>query len=125
MVLDDRDPDSVSAGSFFTNPILDAARAEELAIRVRERLGEGAAPPTFPDPAGVKVAAAWLIERAGFSKGYSPGGGVAISKKHALALVAREGATTHALLSLAREIEDGVERAFGVRLEREPVLVGP
>ncbi|MBL8609606.1 MAG: UDP-N-acetylmuramate dehydrogenase [Myxococcales bacterium] len=124
MVLDARDPDSVSAGSFFTNPILDAAGAERLAARVRERLGEGAAAPTFADPAGVKVAAAWLIERAGFSKGYSPGGGVAISTKHALALVAREGATARALLALAREIEEGVERAFGVHLDREPVLVG-
>lgn len=124
MVLDPADPESVSAGSFFTNPILGPAELAALEARVRERLGPDAKAPTFADPAGAKVAAAWLIERAGFTKGWSPTGGVGISRKHALALVRRDGGTTTELLEVARRIEEGVHAAFGVRLEREPVLIG-
>jgi UDP-N-acetylmuramate dehydrogenase len=108
MVIDPADPDSVSAGSFFTNPILDTAP-------------EGA--PVWPEPDGrVKTSAAWLIEQAGFHKGYG-NGRIGISTKHTLALVNRGGATTAELLSLAREIVAGVRVRFGVVLHPEPVLV--
>ena len=72
----------------------------------------------------VKVPAAWLIERAGFAKGYSAGDGARISSKHTLALVNSGSATTAELMTLAREIRDGVRDAFGVSLTPEPVLVG-
>ncbi len=119
MVIDPGDPDSVSAGSFFTNPILSAAEFEALAARTPEP------PPGFPEPDGrVKTSAAWLVERAGFGRGYGLPGPAAISTKHTLALTNRGGATTEQLLALAHEVADGVERAFGVRLVPEPVLVG-
>src|SRR5262249_4756343 len=119
MVLDDSDLDTVSAGSFFTNPILDAAALAALRVRVGD-----AAMPTFPEPDGrTKVSAAWLIERAGFAKGFAMGA-AAISSKHALALTNRGGATTAELLALARRIRDGVRDRFGVVLENEPVMVG-
>ena len=78
--------------------------------------------PSFPDSAGVKVPAAWLVEQAGFHKGLRRGD-VGISERHALALVNR-GGTTREVLALASEIRDAVEQTFGIRLEREPVLVG-
>jgi UDP-N-acetylmuramate dehydrogenase len=125
MVIDPADPDSVSAGSFFTNPILDAADFEALRSRVADRLGDGAAPPGFAEPDGrVKTSAAWLVERAGYGRGYGMPGPAAISTKHSLALTNRGGATTAELLALAHEVADGVESAFGVRLVPEPVLVG-
>ena len=118
MVVDPDDPDSVSAGSFFTNPILDAEAWEALVARAPER------PPEYPGAHGtVKTSAAWLIERAGFSRGYRRGR-VGLSDKHTLALTNRGGATTEELLGLAREIRDGVREAFGVTLVPEPVLVG-
>ncbi|HEV7460211.1 MAG TPA: UDP-N-acetylmuramate dehydrogenase [Solirubrobacteraceae bacterium] len=124
MVIDPDDPDSVSAGSFFTNPILDASDFEALARRAAERLGDTARPPRFPEADGrVKTSAAWLIERAGFSKGYGDGR-IGISAKHALALVNRGGGTTAELVALAREIAGGVRDAFGVDLRPEPTLVG-
>ncbi len=111
MVIDPHDPDSVSAGSFFTNPILDE--------RARCRRA-----PAWPEPDGrVKTSAAWLIEQAGFHKGYG-NGRAGISTKHTLALVNRGGATTHELMALAREIADGVQARFGIALHPEPVLVG-
>lgn len=120
MVLDESDHDTWSAGSFFTNPILDAASLSAL----RDRVGVGAAMPEFPEPDGrTKVSAAWLIERAGFAKGHRAGN-VSISTKHALALTNRGGATTSELLSLARAIRDGVRLRFGITLENEPILVG-
>ena len=116
MVLDRADPDTFSAGSFFTNPVLDAAAFAEL----RERAGE---PPHWPNPDGsVKVSAAWLIERAGFGKGHGRDG-VGISTKHTLALTNRGTGSTTALLALAAEIRDGVRERFGVALHPEPVLV--
>jgi UDP-N-acetylmuramate dehydrogenase len=125
MVVDPDDPDSVSAGSFFTNPILDAGEFERLERRVRERLGDDAAPPRFPEPDGrVKTSAAWLVERAGFARGYGSPGPVALSGKHTLALTNRGGATAAQLLALAHEIAEGVRREFGVELVPEPVLVG-
>ena len=114
MVLDPADPDTISAGSFFMNPILDPDALAALEP----------SPPAFPQPDGrVKTSAAWLIERAGFGKGYTRGR-VAISSKHALALVNRGGATTAELLALAREIAAGVRERFGVELRPEPTIVG-
>jgi UDP-N-acetylmuramate dehydrogenase len=125
MVLDAADPDTRSAGSFFTNPVLDLAAYAELERAVATTLGPGARVPTFPaGPGQVKVPAAWLIERAGFTKGYQPADGARISTKHTLALTNPGGATTATLLALAREIADGVRKAFGVDLAAEPVLVG-
>ena len=117
MVVDPTDPDSKSAGSFFTNPIVDAHDAAAIAERA------GAAPPQWPQPDGrVKLSAAWLIERAGFAKG-TVRGRVGISTKHALALVNRGGATTAELLALAHEIQAGVLARLGARLEPEPVIL--
>jgi UDP-N-acetylmuramate dehydrogenase len=120
MVLDAADPDTWSVGSFFTNPVLGADAYEGLRIRSTD-LGE---PPSWAGPDGtVKVSAAWLIERAGFHKGYGGAGRVAISSKHTLALTNRGGGSVTALLALAREIRDGVQDRFGVVLHPEPVLV--
>ena len=111
MVLDAADPDTWSAGSFFTNPLIDPAQ-----------LPDGA--PGWPQPDGrVKTSAAWLIERAGFSKGYGEGR-ARLSTKHTLALTNRGGATTEELLALATEVRDGVQAKFGITLVNEPVLVG-
>jgi UDP-N-acetylmuramate dehydrogenase len=124
MVIDPADPDSVSAGSFFTNPILDAATFADLERRAAARLGPDARPPAYPEPDGrVKTSAAWLIERAGFGRGHG-NGRVGISSKHSLALVNRGGATTAELVALARQIAHGVREAFGVELVPEPVFVG-
>jgi len=111
MVLDPDDHDTWSAGSFFTNPVLDAAAVPDGA-------------PAWPQADGrVKSSAAWLIEHAGFAKGHGSDR-AALSGKHVLALTNRGGATTEDLLGLAREVRDGVEAAYGVRLVNEPVLVG-
>ena len=138
MVLDPADPDTRSAGSFFTNPVLDQAQLAAVEKAACAACGPGTHVPRFPAESGlVKVPAAWLIERAGFRKGYAgdgrpvpsgqPGQGLPgprISTKHTLALVNPGGATTVALLALAREIRDGVRETFGVDLVSEPVLVG-
>ncbi|GAA5177816.1 UDP-N-acetylmuramate dehydrogenase [Rugosimonospora acidiphila] len=119
MVLDPDDPDTYSAGSFFTNPVLDAAGYAVLRRRAAD-LGE---PPAWPGEDGtVKTSAAWLIGNAGFTKGYGRDG-VAISGKHTLALTNRGAGTTDALLDLAREVRDGVQKRFEVELRPEPVLV--
>jgi UDP-N-acetylmuramate dehydrogenase len=119
MVIDPADPDSISAGSFFTNPILDAD-----AFAALERRAAPQRPPAFPEGGGrVKTSAAWLIEHAGFERGWGAGR-VGISTKHTLALVNRGGATTGELVALAREVAMGVQRAFGVALVPEPVFVG-
>jgi UDP-N-acetylmuramate dehydrogenase len=121
MVLDPDDPDTRSAGSFFTNPVLDRAHFAE----VKRRAGDQVSVPHFPGPDGhVKVPAAWLIEHAGFGKGYPEGDSARISSKHTLALTNRGGATSASLVALAREIRNGVRQAFGVELVNEPVLVG-
>jgi UDP-N-acetylmuramate dehydrogenase len=118
MVLDPNDPESVSAGSFFVNPIVDAATLSDVSARA------GAPPPSFDAGGGRhKIAAAWLVERAGFVKG-SGDGRVGISRKHALALVHRGGGTTSELVALARSIRDRVRDRFGVALAPEPVPVG-
>jgi UDP-N-acetylmuramate dehydrogenase len=116
MVIDADDPDSVSAGSFFVNPILTANEYASLAADDQ--------PPSWPEPDGrVKTSAAWLIEHSGFGRGYG-NGKAGISSKHTLALVNRGEATTAELLTLARELRDGVRERFGVELQVEPTLVG-
>ncbi|NMR18851.1 UDP-N-acetylmuramate dehydrogenase [Cellulomonas fimi] len=129
MVLDDADPDTWSAGSFFTNPVLEpdqAARLPDDAPRypVRPAPSAAAASATDGHAAHVKTSAAWLIERAGFGRGYGLPGPVGLSTKHTLALTNRGGGTTTELLALARTVRDGVRDRFGVVLEPEPVLVG-
>ncbi|OON78504.1 UDP-N-acetylmuramate dehydrogenase [Streptomyces tsukubensis] len=124
MVLDPEDHDTWSAGSFFTNPILSDAELEAFRGRVRDRLGPDAAPPAFPSGDGrTKTSAAWLIDRAGFTKGYGEGP-ARISTKHSLALTNRGAATSDDLLDLAREVVSGVRDAFGITLVNEPVTVG-
>ncbi len=124
MVLDPADPDTRSAGSFFTNPILSPEQYAAFRERALERLGTDAQIPGHPDDEGnVKLSAAWLIDRAGFTKGYGDGP-ARISGKHTLALTNPGGASTADLLDLAREVRAGVEAAFGVRLVNEPVMVG-
>jgi len=109
MVLDPADPDSVSAGSFFTNPVVEVAPP-------------GA--PSWPDTSGrVKVSAAWLIEQAGFGKGWGEGR-AGLSSKHTLAVVNRGGATAEELLEVARAVRAGVRDRFGITLVHEPVVVG-
>ena len=125
MVIDSTDPDTRSAGSFFVNPVLDGAALAGVETAARARCGEGTRVPRFDaGPGLVKVPAAWLIERAGFGKGYSLGDGARISSKHTLALVNSGSASTTGLIALARQIRDGVRDAFGVSLTAEPVLVG-
>lgn len=123
MVLDARDHDTWSAGSFFTNPVLSGDEFAAFQARVTERCGADVAPPHFDDPAGIKTSAAWLIERAGFGRGDSRGQ-VALSSRHALALTNRGGASSRELVAFAREIADTVNAAFGVMLHPEPVFVG-
>jgi len=117
MVVDPDDPDSRSAGSFFLNPIL----SEEQFATLRERVSAPSSIPQFPAPNGKKIPAAWLVEQAGYHKGYRQGG-VGISIHHALALVNRNG-TTRDLLNLASAIQNEVFQKFDIHLEREPVVV--
>ena len=126
MVLDPRDPDTVSAGSFFTNPVLREHAFAELVARAAKRLGADAVPPSWPASHHryVKTSAAWLIERAGFRRGYGNPEGIAISSKHTLALTNRGKGTTAELVALAREIAGGVQAIFGVDLVPEPVFAG-
>jgi UDP-N-acetylmuramate dehydrogenase len=123
MLLVEGDPDCRSAGSFFKNPIVSEKRIGEIATAC------GKVPPCFPagpqDEAGggAKIAAAWLIEQAGFAKGYTKGA-AGISARHTLALINRGGATAAEILALADEIASAVKARFGIGLEREPVLLG-
>lgn len=115
MVLDATDPDTWSAGSFFTNPVLTADAAAGLPAEA----------PRYPAPDGsVKTSAAWLIERSGFPRGFAtPGSDAGISTKHTLALTNRSGASAADVAALARVVRDGVRERFGVTLVPEPVLL--
>lgn len=119
MVLVEGDPDCRSAGSFFKNPVVAAERVSAIAAAA------GKEPPQFASgvPGEAKLPAAWLIEQAGFRRGYERGA-AGISSRHTLALINRGGATAADVLALAEEIRDGVAERFGVRLEMEPVLLG-
>jgi UDP-N-acetylmuramate dehydrogenase len=113
------DPDCASAGSFFKNPVVDREALTAIAAAVPE----GTAIPQYPAGEGkVKLAAAWLLEQAGFTKGYGDGR-VGISTRHTLALVNRGGANAEDILELSARIVAAVEEKFGVELEREPVLL--
>lgn len=116
MVLDAGDHDTWSAGSFFTNPLLQAEQADTLPAQA----------PRWPtaDGLAVKTSAAWLIEHAGFGRGFGLPGPASLSTKHTLALTNRGSATAGDILALARTVRDGVEDAFGIVLVPEPVLVG-
>ncbi|MDF2499042.1 MAG: UDP-N-acetylenolpyruvoylglucosamine reductase [Arthrobacter koreensis] len=124
MVLDPSDPDTYSTGSFFTNPILPAPDADRLPADA----------PRYPvaEPGKVKLSAAWLIEHAGFGKGFGlpgsagediAGGRASLSAKHTLAVTNRGSATAEDLLAVARAVAGGVEQRFGIRLHPEPLLI--
>jgi len=121
MLIVEGDEDSRSAGSFFKNPVLDPAKYQEL---VRTAETRGLTVPSYPAPGqAFKIPAAWLVENAGFHKGYS-NGRVGISRKHALAIVNRGGATASEIIALKDEIQERVRDRFGVLLMPEPVMVG-
>ena len=126
MLLTPDDPDCRSAGSFFKNPILtqEAFRKVEEVARQQGLLGSGEVIPHFDAPGDrIKVPAAWLIENTGFHKGYQRGA-VAISSKHALALINRGGATANDILALMTEILHKVRDRFSLTLQPEPTFVG-
>jgi UDP-N-acetylmuramate dehydrogenase len=121
MVISPGDPDTRSAGSFFKNPVLSAEEFERLSQRAAER---GLRVPSYPALSQQsKVSAAWLVENSGFYRGYAMGP-VAISTKHALAIVNRGGATAADIIALRDDIQEEVELMWGVRLQPEPVFVG-
>ena len=118
MLIVEGDPDSRSAGSFFKNPVVSEDKVRQIAEI------SAVQPPRFPTGAGqVKLPAAWLIEQAGFSKGYALGA-AGISSRHTLALINRGGAGAEDVVALAKQIMVAVEARFDIRLEMEPVLVG-
>ena len=123
MVLSPGDPDTRSAGSFFTNPVLTAGELARVEAAAAAH-GAGQVPRYAAGDGLVKVPAAWLIEHAGFGKGYGAPGPARVSSKHTLALVNAGNATTADLLALAREIVSGVRTRFGVTLTPEPILIG-
>jgi UDP-N-acetylmuramate dehydrogenase len=124
MLLVDGDSDCRSAGSFFKNPVVSGELFQEIAAR-----GAAKEPPRFPAGPGpenagrVKIPAAWLIEQAGFAKGYTMGN-AGISTRHTLALINCGGATANEILALAEKIRAAVAERFGIRLEMEPEMVG-
>jgi UDP-N-acetylmuramate dehydrogenase len=120
MVLDEADHDTWSVGSFFTNPVVTPQFYQDLADKADLPV------PQYPAPDGVKLAAGWLVEQAGFSKGF-PDDATArcrLSTRHALALTNRGEASAADVVALARTVRDGVRDVFGVTLLPEPVLVG-
>ncbi|POX96439.1 UDP-N-acetylenolpyruvoylglucosamine reductase [Mycobacterium kansasii] len=124
MVLDPTDHDTWSVGSFFTNPVVAPDVYERLAA------AENGPVPHYPAPGGVKLAAGWLVEHAGFGKGYpdpaltGQAAPCRLSTKHALALTNRGTATAADVMLLARMVRDGVRDVFGITLEPEPILIG-
>lgn len=134
MVLDAADHDTWSAGSFFTNPVVNAALADAVQAKVRDTFGAEdaermprhavASDSVTQGAEQFKLSAAWLIERAGFPKGYPGEGPATLSTKHTLALTNRGSATADDIVKLARTIRKGVRDAFGVTLEPEPIWLG-
>ena len=119
MVLDPADHDTWSVGSFFTNPVVTQQDYESIANKADRPV------PNYPAPDGVKLAAGWLVERAGFGKGYPGDGAPArLSTKHALAVTNRGAATSADVIALARAVRDGVRTVFGIDLTPEPILIG-
>jgi UDP-N-acetylmuramate dehydrogenase len=125
MVLDPDDPNSRSAGSFFLNPVVTAAEADRVVEQavIDNLVATRDDVPRYPASDGkVKLAAGWLIEKAGIEKG-TRRGAIGVSTNHALALVHYGGGTTVDLLAFADEIRARVRDRFGIRLEREPRLL--
>jgi len=120
MVVDPEDSNSRSVGSFFTNPLVTEEQFRQIALRW-QKAGDGSPVARFSTPGGVKVPAAWLVEKSGFTRGFRSGG-AGISQNHSLALV-NCGGTTRDIIILAGMIQQSVFETFGVRLEREPVVV--
>ena len=119
MVLDPGDPNVRSCGSFFLNPIVDPASLAAIDARAA-----GLAMPRWLQPDGrVKLSAAWLIERAGFTRGQADGP-VGLSTRHTLAIVCHDGAHARDVAAFARRVRAGVEERFGVRLQPEPIFWG-
>ncbi len=126
MVIDPEDPNRRSAGSFFTNAVVDTTVAEALVATAMQQglVDDAAAVPRYAlDDGQVKIPAAWLIEAAGFRKGERRGA-VGISSRHALALVHHGGGRTRDLVAFAQEIRDRVQQRFGIELRPEPVFAG-
>lgn len=121
MLIVEGDPDSRSAGSFFKNPVVQTGKLSEIAAAAA--VDEAAVPHWPAGDGAVKLSAAWLIERAGFPKGFTDGA-VGISSRHTLALINRGGATAADIERLQGRIQDEVRVGFGVELEREPVKLG-
>ena len=121
MLIADDDEDSRSAGSFFKNPIVDIATFERIAKQVESK---GLLPPSYPAGEGkVKLPAAWLVEQSGIHKGFTLGR-VGISRRHALAIVNRGGATAAEVIALKERVQQQVRDSFGVELYPEPILIG-
>jgi UDP-N-acetylmuramate dehydrogenase len=116
MVLDPSDPDTRSDGSFFMNPVVTPARFEQI-----RRDAENV--PHFPSGDQIKLSAAWLIEQAGFHKGFAHGN-AGLSTKHTLAVINRGGGTAREVLELVGMIQDGVRERFGVEIQPEPNFIG-
>ena len=121
MVIVPGDADCRSAGSFFKNPVLGEAEFRDLVGRARSK---GLSIPSYPAlDAQRKVSAAWLVEHSGFAKGFTLGA-AGISRKHALALINTGGASAAEIVRLKEKIQRGVQEAWGILLEPEPVFVG-
>jgi UDP-N-acetylmuramate dehydrogenase len=119
MLLVEGDADCRSAGSFFKNPIVSADHYAKIAVHA------GGAVPSYPTGEGlVKIPAAWLVEQTGFHKGYALGA-AGISSRHTLALINKGNAKAADILALRDRIVEAVQQKFGIRLEPEPVFLGP
>lgn len=123
MVVDPKDPDSRSVGSFFVNPIVDLEIFEALQDKLRKEDCTNTIPQFAAQPGKIKLSAAWLIEKAGLKKGYQKGN-AAISSKHSLAITNQNNASAKEICALAAEIQENVKEKFNIHLEPEPIFVG-
>ena len=121
MLIEEGDPDCRSAGSFFKNPMVTPEECQRINL---SNAAHGERVPRFTGAEGkLKISAAWLVEHAGFHRGYSRGA-VGISSKHALAIINRGGATAAEIIALKNDIQSSVQDRFGIALQPEPVFVG-
>ncbi|HTC79398.1 MAG TPA: UDP-N-acetylmuramate dehydrogenase [Terriglobales bacterium] len=121
MLIEEGDPDCRSAGSFFKNPMVTPEECQRINL---SNAAHGERVPQFTGAEGrLKISAAWLVEHAGFHRGYSRGA-VGISSKHALAIINRGGATAAEIIALKNDIQSSVQDRFGIALQPEPVFVG-